>query len=480
MAEKKSKPFEKRLFKKLYLPFILALFLPLFVTLYFAKREFKLFNKSIEIVDTSSDSEEALSEIKLVISRYKNNFFSLAVIYTAAVIFLGIIVLLFWYIKIIHPVNLLIQLARDIAKGKRELSFKLNTRDELYGLSFFLEKYSMNFETLNSYKEKNQLLYKSLGLLVARIDRARGITRENSGLEREAFIAILTDEVEKLVDEINCILEENRKLGAKLTEITIEFSKGLGEISTRVEREGMVLRDFTTIVDEHTQSIDSLTQETKKKESEYLKLQQKCVPLVVAETGYDERNQFKEREVIYKDIELKIGSIFNLKGAALDLSNKINILSLNSTILSSQLGDGGKEILKVSQEIARIAEKYPMLMENLTDSINSIKKYRDFLSKGDIRLHNEISEREHNIKEQQEKLEKIVKISESFRDLLDNTLNQLNKERLAYELLSKNLEKIFLNSGEKNDLIVATEDKIHLLSETYKKFYDVLKRVHGV
>jgi len=189
--------------------------------------------------------------------------------------------------------------------------------------------------------------------------------REKSGgviqkklLEEKGFIEKRENRIQKLFDKIKAFQIEQTTSLEEINSSMDQYSKGIQDITGRLSVLGMHMEEnFNEIL--------------KLKESR--DIQERTIDKQISQIN----NVSKELELNNEEIKILLGEI-NVLGGFIeilnDISDKINLLSLNAAIEASRAGDAGRGFGVVADEIGKLAEQTQDHLKNLKAPITKINK----------------------------------------------------------------------------------------------------------
>ncbi|MFH0975611.1 MAG: methyl-accepting chemotaxis protein [Spirochaetota bacterium] len=294
---------------------------------------------------------------------------------------------------------------------------------------------------------------------IFKIEQARQTANENLDATNNLLenVKQITTQLASSIQEMSATtmsLAENSHTQAAKEEEIVQASAGnvasIDELSSNAQTRSIVLKMLTERVKELSQSITELNKETDKS----LKLTES-----ITERITDGETALKSTNETMVAIEASSGEMTNIMSFINDISDQINLLSLNAAIESARAGEAGRGFAVVADEISKLADK----------TAQSIKDFELLVRRND----QEIKKGRQNVKYLNEIINKIIVDIAAITGLINQISSFMRKQIEHNEKVTSESEKMQTISGEIDNSLEIHRQSIKTISEAIKKIGSV-------
>lgn len=354
-------------------------------------------------------------------------------------------------------------------------------------LSFFITKIFASgivlLEGALKNLERGELDIEINEKLLNRKDEVGRITRalNNVIIRFKSVIGVLNQSCETLLTEgadLENIATQSSTTSEDISVAIDEIAKGAVTQASDIENATINVANMGSLIEKITGDIESLNIITE-------------AVLECENEANDNMNQLSESNInttnainrIAANIEKTDNSVQKI-GEALQLITNIadetNLLSLNASIEAARAGEAGRGFSVVAAQIQKLAEESNASAKKIDDIIKMLAED----SATSIRVMNEV---QHNVKEQEEKLNdtkhKITLVSEGIKQCNNNTeninkeANECNESRVAVMDLIQNLSALSEENAAATEETTASMEELtatmHIVSEAAQKMQEL-------
>lgn len=294
-------------------------------------------------------------------------------------------------VLIIDKIKLLSAQMHDIAHGGGDLTVKLKvtSNDEIGDL----------IRDFNSFTERMREVIKSIGDLTVNLSASA----EEMASTTDTFTSSAQDQAYS-EREVNSTTEELHAGMIQIAEYTDIQSKNMNELVVMMKDLSETSAKTMNVVNQAMLTTESMTTNA-----------------TAGGTSLDEMTRSMKK---ISESSSKMNDIVNIIN---DISDKINLLSLNAAIESARAGDAGRGFAVVADEISKLADQ----------TASSIKEIVDLIKINEV----EIEIGNSSVKVTNEKIGMIIKEMKSVNDMMKKVFEDISRQ---------------LNSNKKMGLMVET------------------------
>ncbi len=328
-----------------------------------------------------------------------------------------------------------------------------------------------NIETIEKGEQKaSENLESTTNLLNSVQDIASNLA--TSMEEVSATTTSLADNTGKLNEMEETIMETSR-----------ENVKSIDELAENADTQAETFNTLSERVSELSQSIAALNRET-----------EEAITLTgsITDRIADGESALKSTSEIMSAIEKSSAEMASIMGLINDISDQINLLSLNAAIESARAGESGRGFAVVADEISKLAER---TAQSIKDIDQLIRTNSDEIQKGMERLKyisdiisaiigdtsavgNLIDKISQYMKEQMSYNENVITESGKMKEISDTIQSLLNVNLQATRSISDAIQEIGYmaqgNSSAAEEIAASTEEvsamtqNLHRLVDTFE------------
>lgn len=354
-------------------------------------------------------------EVNEIISKMQYSLFSIIIL-----IGIGTFVVLFF-------------LSNTITKPIREIIDKIKYIIEKDDLSIRVET-SLNNEIGVLAKEFNTFIGKLNNLINTVKDTAFQLSSASSEMSSTTMVfADSTQNTASAVEEITATMEE---ISAGMDNISSSTSETDNSINLLIE---MIKELSKTILVMEKRTKESLTL------SEDISLK--------AKNGEESLNQMNSTMAKVKQSSTQMVNIIKIIN---DISDKINLLSLNAAIEAARAGDAGRGFAVVADEISKLADQTAASLKEI-DSL--IKENDNEISKGDTIVNSTV-----------EVISTIITSVSAIREMMNNFFSLMQKQTETNKAVNEEADIV---KGKSDEIKTATSEQKNAVEEIVKSISEI-------
>lgn len=291
----------------------------------------------------------------------------------------GFIVVIYLVNTIIVPINKTVRMIEDIAEGEGDLSGRLEAKsnDEL-------GEFANHF---NSFVSKIQIIVKD----IIEISGNLATSAEEMSVSTTGFSDHSQNQAAS-AEQITATIEEISAGIDTISERANSQFTGLTELITNIKKLSTSISDMSVIVSDTGKQADRIQSEANEGE-----------------------NSLKQMNASMMKIEQSSGEMTNIVSMINDISEQINLLSLNAAIESARAGEAGRGFAVVSEEISKLADQ----------TAKSISEIDSLIKMNSKEILNGTKIVENSIQKLQQIMEEVEIINNMMVNISNNMINQL-------------------------------------------------------
>ncbi len=295
------------------------------------------------------------------------------------IVSVGFLILVYLYNTIIIPLRKTVAMVEDIAEGEGDLSVRLeiNSSDELGELA---DHFNIFVSKIQEIVKKIISISENLAASAVEMS-ASTVTFSDHSQNQAASAEEITATVEEISAGIDTIADMANSQYSGLTGLLSNIKNLSGSIS-----------EMSGIVSNAGQQADKIQSEATEGQS-----------------------SLKEMNTSIMNIEQSSGEMKNIVSMINDISEQINLLSLNAAIESARAGEAGRGFAVVSEEISKLADQTAKSINEI-DSL--IKMNSREIANGTRIVENSIEKLQHIMRE-------VETINIMMMDISNHMIDQL-------------------------------------------------------
>jgi len=277
-------------------------------------------------------------------------------------------------------------------------------------------------------------------------------------------------DVRKYGDNIKSILERTNEVAASLAATTDQMAQTTGSFSENTQTQAASIEEITSTAEEVTSSGESIHNMagTQVELIGNVNTEMEKLHDIVTKSGEsieeamkirEELNQFVNRSKteIQNTLEVmssatkKFKNVQETVSIIEDISDQINLLSLNAAIEAARAGEFGRGFAVVADEIGKLAENTSVNVKSIYDMFNTSNQ--------------EISRAYSQIEIFIESLNKMVEYIGSLSSRIDSVVEYSREDLALNQKVRESLESVVLES---NNILNATREQKNALDEVVK------------
>ena len=269
----------------------------------------------------------------------------------------------------------------------------------------------------------------------------------------------INQDVYYMKENIADIIREIRHNSAQLESSTDEISRITESFSTDTQNQAATVEEITATIEEVSASMDNIARSTQLQVAELQSLMTKMNDLTEATKEMNRKtagaltltadisSQASSGEGSLTSMKTTMGKIgerskqmSSIISIINDISDKINLLSLNASIEAARAGDAGRGFAVVADEISKLADT----------TASSVKEIGSLIASSE-------SEIEYGIDTVNDVVEKISRITHGVGEIntmVENISGFMNKHIESNEKIKSELNSVLTKSGEIESAIV--------------------------
>ncbi|MBN2402883.1 MAG: MCP four helix bundle domain-containing protein [Spirochaetes bacterium] len=285
-----------------------------------------------------------------------------------------------------------------------------------------------------------------LGMLFNQfIDKVRGVIIEVKDASMD--LGTSSDELSATTASFSVNSQSQAASSEEVTATMEEISAGVDNISDNTQFQFDKLNEVVGLMTQ----LSNIINEMAKRISDARILSKNITER--AKAGNITLNQMKNS---MDEITESSNKVTDIIGIIDDISNRINLLSLNAAIEAARAGEAGRGFAVVADEISKLADQ-------TASSINDI----DTLIK---KNNNEISNGVKNAADTIDSISEIIQGVESIDGMMNNIIADMEKQQTTNDSVNKSADDLMIRS---NEVRTASEEQRNAVSEIMKAITNI-------
>ncbi len=386
-------------------------------------RKYITFDKALELKNTVHKSVQLYNK--------KSNY-KIMMAKTIEIGFLGISVFVFVITiillrKIVKPINIIAYKLQDIAEGEGDLTKTIDVKS--------------NDETGKLADNFNKFVRKLRGVISDIIEISNRLLGSSDNMrETTASFSEITQSQAASVEEVSATTEEVSAGMESIANNTISQFASLEDLLKKMGE----LSDLLEVINNNIQRSVKITHEMAEN----------------AKAGEESLKMMNESILKIKESSDRMDYIIRIIN---DISEQINLLSLNASIESARAGSAGRGFAVVADEISKLADQ-------TAESIKEIDK----LIKNNV---NEIKRGFSQVENTNSKIGQIIEGVNEIVGVMDELSNYMEKQNEVSRVVNSNAENVRERTEEIKN---ATEEHKHAINEIAKGTENISERIQEI
>lgn len=271
-----------------------------------------------------------------------------------AIIILSVIISLILATKVANsisqPINNMVYVAQEIAKGNLSVEVKKETNDEVGDLSLAFEE---TIHRLNTYIKDISHVLTEIG---------KGDLTIKSSVAYEGVFIEISDSIVKILHNLNNTLGHIKETSAQVASGSHQIAAAGQNISEGAMEQAGAVEELNASINEVAGQVENtanISSEANKK-----------ADLVTDEVA-DSNKKMQEMLLAMENITDASSKINSIMKTISDIATETNLLSLNAAIEAARAGDAGKGFAVVANEIGILATQSSDAVKNTSELIET-------------------------------------------------------------------------------------------------------------
>ena len=247
----------------------------------------------------------------------------------------------------------------------------------------------------------------------------------------------LVESTANLSSTMSAFTENSQEQAAATEEVTAsieEITAGVDNVKNTADEQNHSLTSMTGTMSDLSEVIDTMSVSV----NDALKLMRQISSN--AQSGEHSLSVMNESMENISKSSLEITGIVQI---ITDISDRINLLSLNASIEAARAGDAGKGFAVVADEVSKLADQTASSIKNIDTLINTNEK--------------EIESGTQNVKTAVEKINQIIHDIDQIVQVINSISEYMSKQIIANDSVNENADEVKVRS--ENIMLAMTEQK---------------------
>ncbi|UTC78695.1 HAMP domain-containing protein [Treponema sp. OMZ 799] len=332
-----------------------------------------------------------------------------------SILALSLIILFFVTLKIIKPINAVVNALKDIAQGEGDLTVRLPLvgNDEITDLS----------EYFNQTISKIGVSIKTVG------ENTNEMT--NIGSELASNMTETASAVHQISANIDSVKQQTLTQAASVTETasTIEeIIRTISQLNGSIENQAASVAESSSAIEQMVGNIASITQ-TLDKTNDVIKN--------LATATADGRETIIGSMSVTQKIAEESGGLLEASNVIQHIASQTNLLAMNAAIEAAHAGESGKGFAVVADEIRKLAEESSTQGKTITSTLKV--------------LSGEIETLSTSSKTAEEKFNAIFSLSEQVKTMSQNLMDAMREQENGSKEVLTAIRDINMVTNQVND-----------------------------